>query len=54
MHRTLIVLALRCKARRLIYAVRYLIVTAAILIPVRAFVLSATLFHAPRFREKNF
>ena len=29
-----------------------LIVTAAILIPVRAFVLSAVLFHAPRLREK--
>jgi hypothetical protein len=29
-----------------------LIVTAAILIPVRAFVLSATLFHAPGAREK--
>jgi len=29
-----------------------LIVTAAILIPVRAFVLSAVLFHAPRAREK--
>jgi DNA-binding winged helix-turn-helix (wHTH) protein len=29
-----------------------LIVTAAILIPVRLFVLSATLFHAPRAREK--
>ena len=29
-----------------------LIVTAAILIPVRAFVLSATLFHAPGVREK--
>jgi hypothetical protein len=27
-------------------------VTAAILIPVRAFVLSATLFHAPGAREK--
>lgn len=31
---------------------RVLIVTAAILIPVRAFVLSAALFHAPGFREK--
>ncbi len=31
---------------------RVLIVTAAILIPVRAFVLCATLFHAPGFREK--
>ena len=29
-----------------------LIITAAILIPVRAFVLSAVLFHAPRAREK--
>ena len=29
-----------------------LIVTAAVLIPVRAFVLSAVLFHAPRAREK--
>jgi cholera toxin transcriptional activator len=29
-----------------------LIATAAVLIPVRAFVLSATLFHAPRAREK--
>jgi hypothetical protein len=29
-----------------------LILTAAILIPVRLFVLSATLFHAPRAREK--
>ena len=29
-----------------------MIVTAAILIPVRAFVLSATLFHPPRAREK--
>ena len=29
-----------------------LIVTAAILIPVRAFVLSATLFHAPGARQK--
>ncbi|MGA9072454.1 MAG: winged helix-turn-helix domain-containing protein [Terracidiphilus sp.] len=29
-----------------------LIVTAALLIPARAFVLSATLFHAPRFRGK--
>jgi cholera toxin transcriptional activator len=29
-----------------------LIVTAAILIPVRAFILSATLFHAPGAREK--
>jgi DNA-binding winged helix-turn-helix (wHTH) protein len=33
-------------------AYRVLIVTAAILIPVRAFVLCATLFHAPGFREK--
>ncbi|MGD0480972.1 MAG: winged helix-turn-helix domain-containing protein [Terracidiphilus sp.] len=31
---------------------RVLIVTAAILIPVRAFMLSAALFHAPGFREK--
>ena len=31
---------------------RALIVTAAILIPVRAFVLCAALFHAPGFREK--
>jgi len=31
-----------------------LIVTAAILIPVRAFVLSAVLFHAPGLREKFF
>ncbi|MFZ0340402.1 MAG: winged helix-turn-helix domain-containing protein [Terracidiphilus sp.] len=31
---------------------RVLIVTAAILIPVRAFVLSAALFHAPGFRGK--
>jgi len=31
---------------------RVLIVTAAILIPVRAFALSAALFHAPGFREK--
>lgn len=31
---------------------RVLIVTAAILIPVRAFVLCAALFHAPGFREK--
>ena len=29
-----------------------IIATAAVLIPVRAFVLSATLFHAPRAREK--
>jgi hypothetical protein len=29
-----------------------LIVTAGILIPVRAFVLCATLFHAPRIQEK--
>ena len=29
-----------------------LIVTAALLIPARAFVLSATLFHAPKFRGK--
>ena len=29
-----------------------LFVTAAILIPVRAFVLSASLFHAPKAREK--
>ncbi|MGD0739530.1 MAG: winged helix-turn-helix domain-containing protein [Terracidiphilus sp.] len=33
-------------------AYRILIVTAAILIPVRAFVLCAALFHAPGFREK--
>jgi len=33
-------------------AYRVLIVTAAILIPVRAFVLCAALFHAPGFREK--
>jgi DNA-binding winged helix-turn-helix (wHTH) protein len=33
-------------------AYRALIVTAAILMPVRAFVLCATLFHAPGFREK--
>jgi DNA-binding winged helix-turn-helix (wHTH) protein len=33
-------------------AYRTLIITAAILIPVRAFVLSAALFHAPGFREK--
>ena len=33
-------------------ALTVLIVTAAILIPVRAFVLSATLFHAPGAREK--
>jgi DNA-binding winged helix-turn-helix (wHTH) protein len=31
---------------------RVLIITAAILIPVRAFVLCAALFHAPGFREK--
>jgi cholera toxin transcriptional activator len=31
---------------------RVLIITAAILIPVRAFVLSAALFHAPGFRGK--
>jgi len=31
---------------------RVLIVTAAILIPVRAFVLCAVLFHAPGFRDK--
>jgi cholera toxin transcriptional activator len=31
---------------------RVLILTAAILIPVRAFVLCAALFHAPGFREK--
>jgi DNA-binding winged helix-turn-helix (wHTH) protein len=31
---------------------RVLVVTAAILIPVRAFVLCAALFHAPGFREK--
>ena len=31
---------------------RVLLVTAAILIPVRAFVLCAALFHAPGFREK--
>ena len=29
-----------------------LIITAALLIPARAFILSATLFHAPRFRGK--
>jgi cholera toxin transcriptional activator len=29
-----------------------LIVTAAILIPVRAFLLAAVVFHAPRFRHK--
>jgi cholera toxin transcriptional activator len=33
-------------------ALTVLIVTAAILIPVRAFVLCAVLFHAPRAREK--
>jgi cholera toxin transcriptional activator len=33
-------------------AITVLIVTAGILIPVRAFVLSAVLFHAPRAREK--
>ena len=33
-------------------ALNVLIVTAAVLIPVRAFVLSAMLFHAPRIREK--
>ncbi len=33
-------------------ALTVLIVTAATLIPVRAFVLSALLFHAPRVREK--
>jgi DNA-binding winged helix-turn-helix (wHTH) protein len=33
-------------------ALNLLIVTAAILIPVRAFVLSATLFHAPGVRKK--
>jgi DNA-binding winged helix-turn-helix (wHTH) protein len=33
-------------------ALLLLIVTAAILIPVRAFVLSAVLFHAPRAQEK--
>jgi DNA-binding winged helix-turn-helix (wHTH) protein len=33
-------------------AYRVLIITAAILIPVRAFVLCAALFHAPDFREK--
>jgi hypothetical protein len=33
-------------------AYRTLIMTAAILIPVRAFVLCAALFHAPGFREK--
>jgi cholera toxin transcriptional activator len=33
-------------------ALNILIVTAAILIPVRAFVLSAALFRAPRLREK--
>jgi DNA-binding winged helix-turn-helix (wHTH) protein len=35
-------------------AMTILIVTAAILIPVRAFVLSATLFHAPGARDKFF
>ena len=34
------------------HALNVLIVTAAILIPVRAFVLSAALFHAPGVREK--
>lgn len=34
------------------HIVTILIVTAAILIPVRAFILSATLFHAPGAREK--
>lgn len=33
-------------------AISVLIVTAGILIPVRAFVLSAVLFHAPKAREK--
>lgn len=33
-------------------AITVLVVTAAILIPVRAFILSAVLFHAPRVREK--
>ncbi len=33
-------------------AYRVLIITAAILIPIRAFVLCAALFHAPGFREK--
>jgi len=33
-------------------ALNILIVTAAILIPIRAFVLSVVLFHAPRAREK--
>jgi cholera toxin transcriptional activator len=31
---------------------RFIFVTAAILIPARAFILCAALFHAPRFREK--
>lgn len=35
-----------------VLAYRVLMVTAAILIPVRAFVLCAALFHAPGFREK--
>jgi DNA-binding winged helix-turn-helix (wHTH) protein len=34
------------------YVYTALVVTAAILIPVRAFILSATLFHAPGAREK--
>jgi hypothetical protein len=34
------------------HALTVLIVTAAILIPVRAFVLTAVLFHAPGAREK--
>jgi cholera toxin transcriptional activator len=34
-------------------ALNLLIVTAAILIPVRAFVLSAVLFHAPGVRENS-
>ncbi|HUX43827.1 MAG TPA: winged helix-turn-helix domain-containing protein [Terracidiphilus sp.] len=34
------------------HIVTILVVTAAILIPVRAFILSATLFHAPGVREK--
>ncbi|MGD0629283.1 MAG: transcriptional regulator [Terracidiphilus sp.] len=37
---------------RAAHALNVLIVTAAILIPVRAFVLSAVLFHAPGVREK--
>jgi cholera toxin transcriptional activator len=37
---------------RATHALTVLIVTAAVLIPVRAFVLCAVLFHAPRLREK--